>query len=207
MEPGYGNSTNLVIALPAEARPLIDMLNLKRDQTNRVMPLYSADAVNLVVTGPGASAAARGVRYIDDLRPRSHAHWINIGICGHGALAVGTPLLVDRILDLQGGGEWALTLPHPPAGCVGPLACVPEPQAEYETDMAYDMESCGFIEAVTAIDSVASATVLKIVSDNPDNDVRKISGKFVHRLVQQHLGLIRSLIDSPLSEDGCPVPQ
>ncbi|MBT2969564.1 MAG: hypothetical protein KME56_06315 [Candidatus Thiodiazotropha sp. (ex Ctena orbiculata)] len=171
------------------------------------MPLYSADAVRLVITGPGATAAAQGVRYVHDVRPHSHAHWINIGICGHGTLAVGTPILVDRIVDVQGGGEWSLPLTHPLFNCVGPLACVPQPQAEYEAEMAYDMESCGFIEAVTAINSLTSATVMKIVSDNPDNDVQQISGKYVRRLVQQHLGLIRSLIDSPQSNDSYPVPQ
>ncbi|MEW8508279.1 MAG: hypothetical protein AB2598_16410 [Candidatus Thiodiazotropha sp.] len=207
MEQGYGNSVNLVVALPAEAKPLIAKLNLKRDQKNMTLPLYSAGRIRLVVTGPGASAAAQGVHSIHHLSPSSHAHWINIGICGHGSLAIGTPLLADRIIDKRSGGTQSLAIPRQFSDTAGSLTCVSKPQADYAADMAYDMESWGFIEAVTALDRSLSATVFKIVSDNPDNNAQHISGKFVHMLMQQHLDMIQSLIDLSRHSDSFPVPQ
>lgn len=189
------NPINLVVALPAEAKPLINKMNLQRDQRNKRLPLYTGDGICLIITGPGASASAQGVHALQSLRPYAGTQWINVGICGHGSLDVGTPLLIDHIIDGQSGEKWSLLIPHPPTNRVGSLTCVHEAQSEYATDMAYDMESSGFIEAVGTIHGSSCATLLKIVSDNPRNDTCRISGKFVEMLVQQHVGLIQSLID------------
>lgn len=188
-------STNLVIALPAEARPLIEQLNLQRDQANMRMPVYVGNGIQLVITGTGAAASAQGVRYIHSITPGSAMQWINLGICGHGSLEVGTPILIDRIIDQQRDVTWSLAIPQQMTKAVGALTCVSRAQSEYADNMAYDMESSGFIGAVSEIDSITSATVFKIVSDNPDYESRGISGKFVQSLVSQQLGLIRSLID------------
>jgi nucleoside phosphorylase len=189
------NAINLVIALPAEAKPLIKQLNLRRDQANMKMPVYSDNRIMLVITGPGANASAQGVQYLRSINASSATQWINIGICGHGSLEIGTPLLIDRIIDQRSGREWSLAIHPMMVDSIGTLTCVSEPQSEYAVDMAYDMESSGFIKAVTESDTLESATVFKIVSDNPDHGARGISGKFVRALVQKQLGLIRSLIE------------
>ncbi|MES9827387.1 MAG: hypothetical protein ABW201_03900 [Candidatus Thiodiazotropha sp.] len=186
---------NLVIALPAEARPLINSLNLQRDQANMKIPVYHGNGIQLVITGPGATASAQGVRYIHSIKPCSSARWINLGICGHGSLDVGTPLLINRVIDQQSGREWPLPIRHLITGTTGALTCVAEPQSEYTDDMAFDMESSGFIQAVNDIDMIEYTKIFKIVSDNPANDSRGISAKFVGTLVQRQLGLIRSMID------------
>lgn len=192
-----GNPINLVIALPAEAKPLINELAMQRDQLYMKMPVYVNGAVRLVVTGPGVRASAQGVHYLHAIQASAGARWINLGICGHGSLEVGASLMAERIIDMRSGEEWSLQTPHPMGNWVGPLTCVSEAQSEYAPDMAYDMESSGFIEAVAEIDTTSSARVLKIVSDNPLSDPRKISGKFVRTLIIQQLGLIRSLMDQP----------
>ncbi|MEW8028957.1 MAG: hypothetical protein AB2792_20915 [Candidatus Thiodiazotropha sp.] len=197
MRKRESSSINLVIALPAEARPLINLLNLQRDQENMRMPVYHANGIQLVITGPGATASAQGVHYIHSIKPRSSAQWVNLGICGHGSLEVGTPLLINRIIDQQSGKEWSLTIRHPITETIGALTCVPEPQFEYTDDMAFDMESSGFIEAASEIDMIECVKVFKIVSDNPANDSRGISAKFVDMLVRQQLGLIRSMLEQP----------
>ncbi|MGD8912595.1 MAG: hypothetical protein PVI97_05335 [Candidatus Thiodiazotropha sp.] len=158
------------------------------------MPVYSGNGIELIITGAGANASAQGVRYLRSINTSSTVQWINIGICGHGSLEVGTPLLIDRIIDLPSGRKWSLATHPVMSEPIGTLTCVPEPQSEYADDMAYDMESSGFIQAVIENDTLESARILKIVSDNPANDARGISGKFIHTLVEQQLGLIRSLI-------------
>jgi hypothetical protein len=121
--------------------------------------------------------------------------WLNIGICGHGSLEIGTPLLIDRIIDEPSGREWSLAVRPLIIDSIGALTCVPEPLPEYVDNMAYDMESSGFIKAVTETDALDNARIFKIVSDNPANGTRGISGKLVRTLVQKQLGLIRSLIE------------
>jgi hypothetical protein len=195
MRQPSSHSVNLVIALPAEAKPLIRQLNLQRDQTKMRMPVYSGNGIELVITGAGANASVQGVHYLHSINTSSTVQWINIGICGHGSLEVGTPLLIDRIIDQPSGREWSLAIQPLITETIGALTCVPEPQSEYADGMAYDMESSGFIQAVIENGTLESAKILKIVSDNPANDTRDISGKFVRRLVEQQLGLIRSLIE------------
>ncbi len=195
MRQRTGNPLNLVVALPAEAKTLMDDLDLRRDQLHMRMPVYIGDGIRLVITGPGTRASAQGVRYLHDIQTTARARWINLGICGHGSLEVGASLLVDRIIDMGSGEEWSLQTPDSPGNHVGALTCVRRAQSEYTPDMAYDMESSGFIEAVAAIDAITCARVCKIVSDNPQSNSRKISGKFVRALFRQQLGLIRSLID------------
>lgn len=190
-----GNAINLVIALPAEAKPLIKQLNLQRDQANMGMPVYYGNGIKLVITGPGANASAQGVRYLRSINGSCAAQWINIGICGHGSLEIGTPLLIDRIIERRSGREWSLAIRQTIIDSIGALTCVSEPQSEYADNMAYDMESSGFIEAVTETDRLETVSVFKIVSDNPANDASGINGKFVRMLVLKQLGFIRALIE------------
>ena len=49
---------HLVVALPAEASPLIERLGLRRDMAGRAMRLYVGDDLRLVVSGVGKVAAA-----------------------------------------------------------------------------------------------------------------------------------------------------
>lgn len=189
------NGINLVIALPAEAKPLINLLNLHRDQVNMARPVYRRDHIQLIISGAGTRASADGVRYLHTIRSGSAAQWFNIGICGHGSLEVGAPLLVDRIIEQHSGRQWPLTIPHRIHSSIGTLICVAAPQNDYAADMAYDMESSGFIEAVSKIAPVNTARVFKIVSDNPANDTRGISGKWVRGLIEQQCGLIQAMIE------------
>jgi hypothetical protein len=193
MQTGY--SLNLVVALPAEAKPIIRLLNLKRDQVNMDMPVFYSGHIQLVISGPGVQASTDGVHYLHSVRPVATAQWLNIGICGHGSLEVGAALLAERIIDRQTGRRWSLTPPQKTTCTIGALTCVAEPQAEYAIDMAYDMESSGFIDTVSTVASIESARVFKIVSDNPANDIRGINAKRVGRLIEQQCELIRSMIE------------
>jgi hypothetical protein len=190
-----GDGSNLVIALPAEARPIINLLNLKRDQVNMAMPVYGRDHIRLVISGAGASASAHGVRYLHSIRPDTKVQWYNIGICGHGSLEVGVALLINHIIEQQSARCWSLKIPHRITCPVGALTCVAKPQADYADGMAYDMESSGFIDTVKDVASLDAARVFKIVSDNPDNGARGISGKIVRSLVEQQIGLIQSMVE------------
>ncbi|MCU7906009.1 MAG: hypothetical protein KZQ76_09135 [Candidatus Thiodiazotropha sp. (ex Epidulcina cf. delphinae)] len=189
------NHINLTVALPAEAKPLIKALRLVRHQPVESLPLYTGAGIHLAVTGTGAAASSIGVRYLYSMTPAGHpAQWLNVGVCGHGSLAVGESLLADRVIDQGNGRSWSLQSRRPLATYTGPLTCVLTAQSDYQPQMAYDMESAGFIESVSSLDAIESASIIKVVSDNPDHLTRGINAKLVQHLVHQRISIVRDLI-------------
>lgn len=185
---------NLIMALKTEASPLINHLELKRLQPIGPLPLYQAPGVHMVVSGPGAASIQQGVAYLHEMTPLgSNAIWINIGICGHGSLDVGELMVADRVIE-QNGGNWHLKRSFEKHLYHGPLYCVSQPQAEYEPQMAYDMESAGFIAALVAITSLDDLHIIKIVSDNPGSGLETINGKRVRELVTNQLDQLSDLL-------------
>lgn len=186
---------NLAVALPAEAKPLIRAFGLRRLQPDEgAPPLYLGRHIALVLTGPGAEAMAQGVIRLGDCRPDADARWLNLGIAGHGSLALGSCLLAQSVIDLHAARRWAM---HPPALVgmhTGPLRCVREAVSDYAADTAYDMESGGFAAALEARGALQRAAILKIVSDGPDQPTARINGRMVGDLVQRAIPLITTLI-------------
>ncbi|MCU7881670.1 MAG: hypothetical protein KZQ66_18880 [Candidatus Thiodiazotropha sp. (ex Lucinoma aequizonata)] len=187
---------NLTVALPAEAKPLRKAFGLMRQQPIESMPIYTGNGIHLCVTGPGTSAASLGVQLLKSITPADvRTLWLNCGICGHGSLPIGESLWVDRVIDLERDKSWSLQTRLPIAAITGPLSCVQTPTSDYQQDMAYDMESAGFVESVSAIDRSESITIIKIVSDNPDQPSRGISAKLVQDLFEKQISLIHDLVD------------
>ena len=98
---------NLVVALPAEARPLIKHYSLNRQQAHDAFPLYRNERMALVVCGPGKIAAATATTWLAELIPgKQRAAWLNIGVAGHATHDIGTGLLVNRISDHASNKSW-----------------------------------------------------------------------------------------------------
>ncbi|MEJ2610362.1 MAG: hypothetical protein P8179_09785 [Candidatus Thiodiazotropha sp.] len=185
---------NLITALPAEAKPLIKTFGLKRQQPVGIIPLYTSPEIHLAVSGPGVTAMLMGVNYLQDMTPDDReATWLNIGICGHGSLHLGEALLVERVIE-PNGQNWQLELPPNLPLPHSPLTCVTQPQTTYKPDMAYDMESAGFMMAVTRFATLNSISLFKIVSDNPKNGIESINAKRVCAMIAHHVDHISDLI-------------
>ena len=185
---------NLITALPAEAKPLIQGLGLKRLQPVGPVPIYTAPGVHLAVSGPGVAAMATGVAHLHAMAPTGIATgWLNVGVCGHGSLDLGEALLANKVIELN-GHSWELKTPGDTPLQNSPITCVSRPQAVYAPHMAYDMESAGFVASVTRFASLNSISVLKIVSDNPEHGVEKINAKRVRELVARHVDHISDMM-------------
>jgi adenosylhomocysteine nucleosidase len=187
---------NLAVALPAEAKALIRSFGLRRLQPDDgAPPLYLGARIALVLTGVGAEAMARGVVRLYDYRPDADARWLNLGIAGHGSLALGSCLLAQSVTDRHTLRHWSM---HPPALAglhTAPLHCVREAVSDYAADTAYDMESGGFTAALERRGALQRADILKIVSDGPNHSTTRISARMVDDLVQRAIPLITTLID------------
>jgi len=186
---------NLVAALPAEAKALTRILHLQRLESERYLPVYVANGIALVVTGPGLQAAQTGVRYLQQITVSRRVGWLNVGISGHADLPLGEALIASRVI----GPEPAYTRDLQPLACPGcstlPVCTVTSPQTDYPDSRAYEMEAAGFVHAALESTLPDRIQVLKIVSDNRQHPTRAISARMVKELILQQASLIRQLVE------------
>ena len=186
---------NLVVALPAEAKALKRILQLQRLESQPNHPVYAANGVALVMTGPGLQAAQQGVRYLQQCNVSPHAGWLNIGIAGHADLPLGEAIIASRVIGPEPGRSRDLQ-PLVWPGCRPlPVCTVTSPQTVYPAAWAYEMEAAGFVAAALEAAAPPDIQVLKIVSDNRHHPTRAISARMVEELLLQQASLIRQIVE------------
>lgn len=187
---------HLLVALPAEAKPLIRAFDLKRLQPDDSTPRYGRGSLTLALSGPGPQAADTAVRMLQRLHGDARCCWINLGIAGHAQLAAGACLLAEGVSDTLTGEYWALNpLRDLPATTIGPLRCVRETETEFGISAGYDMESAAIARALVGFGALSRLQILKVISDNPNQPNQRINGKMVNGLMEQHLPTLNTLID------------
>lgn len=162
---------NLVVALKAEAAPLIEHYGLRARTPKGLFALYESshenDGVALTVSGVGKTAAASAVAYLHAVTGEpQHAAWLNIGIAGHRDHPLGALLLAHKITDVAANRHW-----YPPKILSSKLMsqellCVDTPESGYNGSALYDMEAAGFYAAACRCSTAELVQCLKIVSDN-----------------------------------------
>jgi len=165
-----------IIALPAEARPLIEHWGLKRAEDLGRFARWTSDSRRLIISGvgPTAAAAATGA-LLATLSPadRKQSHAFNIGWAGsrRTELGVGTLCLVNRATGVDNGREW---LPDILFRHALPEAAIDTHSRPVTTGAGddprgsdlVDMEASGFFEAAWKFLPPHRAQALKIVSDH-----------------------------------------
>ena len=125
-----------VIALAAEARPLLDRWKFTQLES-APFPLYYCEQQNyfLVVSGMGKVRSAAATSYLASkiipLRTQATppAIWINFGTCGHHNYPLGQGLLVHKIIDISNGNNYyPLRLPYSASATI---ECHATSQREY----------------------------------------------------------------------------
>lgn len=163
---------NLVVALKAEAAPLIEHYGLRARTPKGLFAIYENDNTALTISGVGKTAAAAAVAYLHAVTgERQHAAWLNIGIAGHRDHPLGTLLLAHKITDAYANRHWyppqvlsSQIMPAKLTSCE--LICVDAPEAGYTGTALYDMETAGFYAAACRCSTAELVQCLKIVSDN-----------------------------------------
>ncbi len=181
---------NFVVALRAEAKPLIGHYDLVR-RSDDTFPIYDNQDIALIVSGVGKIVAAAATGYLHaKTEGRSCGAWLNIGIAGHGRRAIGDGVLAHKITDQVTGRSWypplTFELPCPSDN----LVTVDKPEAEYGGDGLYDMEATGFYATACRCNTAELVHCYKIVSDNRLTSTEAISGKTVQALIAQQLDKI-----------------
>ena len=188
---------NIVVALKAEARPLIRHYELHNRHPDSTFPVCLGKNMALVISGPGKAAAASATACLQGLTQGNKGNaWLNIGIAGHATYAIGDGRIANRITEHATNRSW-----HPPQVhnldiATGKLLTVDSPENDYPVDALYDMEAAGFYPAACQFSSSELVQCFKIVSDNRQHANTKITAKHCEQLVGSKLNTINSLVET-----------
>ena len=190
---------NLVIAHFQEAKPLLAWFALAELKPRGKFRCFANDSgMSLVVTGGGVENAAAGVDFLHQRLGGRPSAWLNIGIAGHGAAAVGEGLLIQRIEHRASGKRYWPPTPNPKLKLKLPgssLITVSTPETAYGEDAAYDMEAAGFFASASRLAPADLIAVYKIVSDNPEHPLAGLDLRQVPDLISARETGIRRLVD------------
>lgn len=186
----------LIVALPAEARGLAKGLGLRQERdAKESRQIYRGAGVKLVVSGPGRHRAARAVDSIaEQVESRRLQGWLNVGIAGHPDLAPGTCLLADEIQGSTTEQSWWPTIPFQSNCLRASVRTVDRPETDFAVRAAYDMEAAGFFAAASRIATPGLVQVLKVVSDNPGDDLECLTASRVETLMLDACSSIADLL-------------
>lgn len=165
----------LFVALPCEAKPLINHFKLKKELSITAFTLYRSREITLTVTGIGKSAMAAGVAYTLALFPTSRlAVLLNIGIAGHISQALGSVFVIEKITDQETERCFYPQLVISPPCAMRTLITVAQVQPGYASGSVYEMEASAFYETAIRFSSAELIQCIKIISDNTDNPTTQI---------------------------------
>ena len=182
---------NFVVALQAEANPIIDHYRLKQERNSR-FPVYStvqasSEQTVLIISGMGRNMASAATAYL--AATRSVDVLINVGIAGHRTRALGTLMTASKITESATGKQWF------PVHIKSPLetenvTTFDQLQTSYKADRLHEMEASGFYETALRFTIAELAHSIKIVSDNEDHPVETFDRSQVESLVANKLDKI-----------------
>jgi nucleoside phosphorylase len=185
----------MVIALPAEARPLNHHFGLIRDNSLSPFPLYRNANLALAISGVGCNSAYRTACWLNThIRTPQRCGWLNIGIAGHPSRPIGQAVLAREIRDDTGTGRWLAHLPTVSSWDSDLLISRSEPESDYPCEALYDMEAAGFFRAASRFAPPGLIHSLKIISDNREHPATGLSGKQVSCLIREQLNTVERLL-------------
>lgn len=187
---------HIVTALQCEAKPLINRYRLNGRQAENGFRIYENDELRLIVAGIGKMATAAATAYLQAQTPDEQAAWFNLGVGGHGTLAVGELVLAKKITDASSQVSW-----YPPLVFTTKLPChniitVEKAESEYQGNNVYEMEASGFYSTACRFSSTEMVQTCKVISDNHAHPVDKVSPKHVEEIIAAQLPAIDEMIQA-----------
>ena len=198
LSPQSPIATLLVVALPSEARPLLQHWQLQRDPDSRAFAQYRNrdSSIWLVVSGVGKVNAAAACAHVYHSCGSESAVWLNVGIAGHRDMPLGTPFLAHTLVDA--GSEKAFYPPilfKPPCD-TDLLRSVDRPTRNLPMSGGVDMEASAFFTCASRYSSAELVHGLKVVSDNANSTIDNITDARVCHWIEEAIGPIAALRDS-----------
>lgn len=188
--------TRFVVALRAEAIPLIDHFGLSATGASpRAFPTFTSGSTSLVVSGPGKTRAAAATAYLyattDNRDPDT---WLNVGIAGHRDRAPGNLIRAHKIRDAATGASFYPARVGAFDIETAAVTTVDRTEAEFATDAVYEMEASGFVETALRWSTSELVQCLKVISDNRQTGTASITKQSIIDLVGGRLADIDGLV-------------
>lgn len=190
---------NFVVALSAEARPIIRHFGLKPLKGDFPFKVYHTPKKDLwlVISGVGTDLASAATSFLATVSEANEkTAWLNVGIGGHRDLPLGTAVLASRITGAAQELQWNPPILFNPPGETGPVKTVEQSVEDYPTNDVYDMEAAGFYLKAVKLSQPERVHVLKIVSDNLHVKLETVSRSSVIQMVEDSLGTIEQTANS-----------
>ena len=184
----------LVVALAAEAKPLIHHYGLSAEPGSYLW--YRSDCMSLVVSGTGKRAAAAATAYLHAKTGESpFAAWLNFGVAGHRSRLPGDLVVAHTVTDRGSGQRWYPTrLSGPPLEAVE-VATVEQPETVFTDDAVFDMEASGFYSTALRFSTTELVQTLKLVSDNRTTSFARLTAARVRDLSAEALESVGSFVE------------
>ena len=186
-----------VIALRAEAAPLIDAFNMKIVENKSLFPIYANEETGhaLVISGMGSIKSAAAATFLKTyLKINDYSAWINLGIAGFFKGPIGDIYQANKVVLKESGAAFfpGLRLSKQIPSVI--LFTVSKPENGYKEKVLYDMEAAGFCEMVPSFSCNELTYVIKIVSDTPNASSSLITKHLVRELIEKQLSTILDII-------------
>ncbi len=186
-----------VIALRAEATPIIKFLQLKNINTQSSFTIYANEGLGhaLIISGVGAIKSAAATAFLKAyFNIKNYAAWINLGIAGYYTEPVGKLYQAIKVFSpvhqrtFFPGFRFSKIIPGTS------LLTVDKAETNYDNPVLYDMEAFGFCEVASAFSCNELIFVFKIVSDTPENPIKKLKSSIIEDLINVNLRDIKELL-------------
>tara|TARA_B100001057_G_scaffold267585_1_gene267731 strand:+ start:2240 stop:3097 length:858 start_codon:yes stop_codon:yes gene_type:complete len=194
---GYQIKICWVTALEPEARPVIDLFDLRLLSNHLNFPVYlnSNSKHALVISGIGSSKAAAAVTYLKMLLDvQSYVGWINIGIAGFHLEPIGQIFQAIKVYDSATRRSYFPGFRLSKIVKCQTLHTVAQPETTYLENVLFDMEASGFCEIASIFSCNELVFVLKIVSDTPESPVSSVSKEAITQLIYQNKDKLTEIV-------------
>ncbi len=187
---------NFVIALPAEAKPIISYYRLKQIQQISCFQIFTNASYRLIISGVGKIAASTATAYLQGLFPLERSIWINLGIAGHRHYSFGETLLAHKITDLPLNKSWYPQFLFSTKHLTTEVLTVDRPESLFTHEGVYDMEASGFYQAACHFSIIEFIHSIKIVSDNQQSGYKHLTAALISDLIATKLPLFDEFISN-----------
>jgi nucleoside phosphorylase len=180
-----------VVALPSEARPLIDFYKMVK-QRDCVFDVYAADGVALIVSGIGQHNATLATGFMAGWLNSENIAWLNVGIAGHPHAEIGSLFVAAEVRSVNSGRRCYPAFIRQPHIKRAAVMTFDAPEQNYAHDFLCDMESYAFVQAAARFSNIERVHCLKVVSDNRDNAADQVTPEIAGTLIKKHVDAIHA---------------
>lgn len=190
-------SIRWVMALKQEAQPIIEYYKMKLLEGNNIFPIYkNYDQSHwLIISGIGRDNSASATSYLYEKSNSSkYTSWINIGIAGGGKGDYGDICLVDKIVNNSDSKTNYPDVIKKSNFTRMELLTTDIPITDYKSKELIDMEGSAFFNIASKFCSKELIAIIKVISDGPLNDIKKLNKSKIFDLINSNLISILEIV-------------